>query len=79
VHTIDEWQSTFDNATKNDFQLPKVDLINSIPVFSKFADRIPSIDEFDQQIIDETLKYAKFFQANKVHLILTDSHSSDDL
>lgn len=80
-HTIEEWRKTFENAQKErtGSVLPKFDLINSIPVFSVFKDKIPTIAEFDEQILERTLDYAKLFKVNKVHLVLTDSHSSKDL
>lgn len=78
-HPLNEWQETFETARKQGKILPKFDLINSIPVFSVFKDRVPSIAEFDQQILESTLKYAKFLQVKKVHLVLTDSHRAEDL
>lgn len=59
--------------------MPRFDLINSIPVFAVFKDRLPSVAEFDQQILESTLKYAKFLEVKKVHLVLADSHRAEDL
>jgi hypothetical protein len=52
-------------------------LINSLPLHDQ-TDQIPSFNDYQQLILNRTLLYAKTLNANKVHLVMTDTNNDSD-
>lgn len=46
-------------------------LINSLPLYDK-AKEIPTFEIYEKLVLQQTLNYSKFFDAKKVHLVMTD-------
>ncbi|KAJ6224735.1 hypothetical protein RDWZM_003280 [Blomia tropicalis] len=74
--SVDDWKkelNSVETASKPEFVL-----INSPPLFQRFPDRFPTVEEFDS-ILKITGDYVTTLNARKVHLLLSDVNNSNDM
>ena len=75
-NSIDDWKKELDSLKAE--AKPEFVLINSPAPFVQYANRFPTVDEFDA-ILKTTGDYVQALNVRKVHLMLPDIKSSDQM